>query len=71
MTEQTSHRIIHCRNRTEAEAYANLTAARNILKERPTWAWLLPWNIRTWLYLRGVVKECEGFLRYVGREDML
>jgi hypothetical protein len=45
--------------------------ARNTVEERPTWAWLLPWNMGTWLYLRGVMKECEGFLRCVEREDML
>ena len=62
---------IKLQNRTQAEAYANLDMAKNILKERPTWSWLLPWNIHTWFYLRGVVKECEEFFRYVGREDVL
>ncbi len=64
-------RVIQARNRGEAMAYGNRARALDILAQRPVWAWLLPWNVRTWLHLRHIVRDCAAFLRVVGREDML
>ena len=64
-------RIIKARNRGEAMAYGNRGRALDILAERPTWAWLLPWNVGTWLHLRRIVRDCSAFLRASGREDIL
>ena len=69
ITEGT--RIIEAGNRGEAMAYGNRGRALDILAERPTWAWLLPWNVGTWLHLRHIVGDCSAFLRASGREDML
>ena len=64
-------RIVHFRNSAEASAHGSLHTARRILGQFPTWAWLLPWKIRTWLYLRHIIKRCERFLRSTGREDLI
>ena len=64
-------RIIEAKNRGEAMAYGNRGRALDILAERPTWAWLLPWNALTWLHLRRIVRDCSAFLRASGREDIL
>ena len=69
--EQKGTRIIKARNWAEASAYGNRDTALDILAERPTWAWLLPWNVGTWLHLRRIVRDCSAFLRVSGREDML
>ena len=71
MTKQQGTRIIDARNRGEAMAYSNRGRALDILGQCPTWAWLLPWNVGTWLHLRRIVRDCGAFLRVSGREDML
>ena len=71
MPERTRTRIIEARNRGEAMAYGNRARALDILAERPAWAWLLPWNVGTWLHLRRIARDCGAFLKVSGREDML
>ena len=71
MTKQQGTRTIEARNWAEASAYGNRGGALDILAQRPTWAWLLPWNAGTWLHLRRIVRDCAAFLGISGREDML
>jgi len=71
VTKQQGTRIIEARNRVEGMAYGNRRRALDILAKRPTWAWLLSWNVGTWLHLRRIVRDCGAFLRVSGREDML
>ena len=52
-------------------SYGNRARALGILAKRPPWAWLLPWNLGTWLHLRSIVRDYGAFLRVSGREDML
>jgi len=47
-------------------AHRDLQTAAKILVRRTKAHWLLPWNVPTYLYLEGVVKECYEFLERVG-----
>ena len=71
MGKQQGTTIIEARNRGEAMTYGNRGRALDILAKRPTWAWLLPSNVGTWLHSRRIVRDCGAFLRASGREDML
>ena len=58
------------KNSSSAEAVTrrNTRTAKDILKSRPLFNWLLPWNIRTYFYLKGVFKNGNRFLRVVKKQ---
>ena len=49
----------------EAVVRRNTMTSKNILKSRPLFNWLLPWNIRTYRYLKNVFTEGNMLLRVV------
>lgn len=57
------------RDLSQGEAMPRCSAmtAKEILKNASLFTWLLPWNIKTYLYLRNALKECNTFLRAIGR----
>ena len=54
----------------EAVVRRNTMTSKNILKSRPLFNWLLPWNIRTYRYLKNVFKEGNMFLRVVKKQEV-
>jgi hypothetical protein len=50
-------------------AIGQLDTARRLIAQHSVFTWLLPWNDKTYLYLRNVVKDKETFLRWWGWND--
>jgi len=48
--------------------HSDIRSAASIIVSIPRWQWYLPWKLPTYLYLKGVIKECYYFL--VGIDDL-